>query len=784
MTLPVPNLTLPAARAVNGEVGIVQGTDYRGVDVFAYIAPVPGTPWKIVSKIDAKEALATINRMFVATLLAMGILLPLSGGIVWLWWRRNQELVESEILQGRLEQQALKQRYQSLTQMANDIILLADTNGRFIEVNDRAVEIYGYSREELVKMSGANLRSPDTRPEMPRLLEDLRQQKNMTYETVHMAKDGRCFPVEVSARFIESGNEHYYHLLIRDCTERKRAESQLRMAATVFETTSESIILTDPMGTILDVNDAFVVVNGYSREEVIGKNPRLLKSGHQDSEFYAAMWQTIKSEGRWHGELWNRKKNGDVYVGIMSITSVYDELGTVLHYVGVTTDITALKQHQQEVEHLAYHDTLTQLPNRVLLSDRMQQALARAKRFEQSVAVVCLDLDGFKAVNDTLGHAAGDNLLIEVASRLVRCVRTDDTVARLGGDEFVLLLCGLNSRDDCEHTISRMLEELLLPFSLTEGKVGNISGSIGYTLFPEDAADADTLMRHADHAMYSAKQAGKNRFHRFDLSQSNRTKANWIALARIEKALKQEEFCLYIQPKVNLSTGKVVGAEALIRWLHPVRGLVPPMEFLPLIEDQDIAVDLGEWVIREGMRQMQSWSGQGLQLPLSVNIGARQLREKNFTMRLSAILKNFPDVPPWHLEIEIVESAALDDMHQISMLIDGCQTLGVNFALDDFGTGYSSLTYLKRLSVNTLKIDQSFVRDMLDDGNDLAIVRGVIGLAQAFGSHTVAEGVETWQHASSLLELGCEIAQGYAIAHPMPAAEVAEWVRNFRMPVL
>ncbi len=572
--------------------------------------------------------------------------------------------------------------------------------------------------------------------------------------------------------------------LILNISERKQSEARLQLSASVFTHAREGILITDAQANIIDVNESFTRITGYNREEALGHNPRMLNSGRQGQEFYAAMWKSLLEEGHWTGEVWNRRKDGEVYAEILTTSAVRDASGETQHYVALFTDITPLKHHQDEIEHIAFHDALTQLPNRALLADRIQQALARASRIGEFTAVVCLDLDGFKVVNDTMGHDAGDILLVETAHRLAGCVRTGDTVARLGGDEFVLLLCGLASREDCDITLKRVLAELVIPFNLREGRQGRISGSIGYTLYPDDDADADTLLRHADHAMYAAKQAGKNRFHLFDIKQDNRTKANWGALARIEKALTQGEFRLYIQPKVDLRTGSIVGAEALIRWLHPIRGLVQPAEFLPLIEDNELALGVGEWVIREGLRLLAEWDAQGLEFPLSVNISARQLREKDFFHRLSAILKDFPQVPPQRLELEIVESAALDDMHKVSILITECQLLGVMFSLDDFGTGYSSLTYLKRLSVDTLKIDQTFVRDMLEDESALAIVHGIIGLAQAFKKHTVAEGVETWQLATRLKALGCEIAQGYAIARPMPAEEFHDWVRQFKMPEL
>ncbi len=572
--------------------------------------------------------------------------------------------------------------------------------------------------------------------------------------------------------------------LILDINERQKTQDNLQLAASVFSHAREGILITDAAGNIIDVNDAFIRITGYSWEEVCGKNPRILSSGRQKPAFYAAMWESLIKNRHWTGEVWNRRKDGEAYAEILTISAIQNDAGGIQHYVALFTDITPLKRHQDEIEHIAFHDPLTQLPNRRLLADRIQQALAHSQRSGEHTAVVCLDLDGFKAVNDSLGHDAGDILLVETAHRLISCVRTGDTVARLGGDEFVLLLCGLTSPADCENTLKRVLTDLATPFNLSEGRQGKISGSLGYTLYPDDSADADTLLRHADHAMYAAKQDGKNRFLQFNIKQDNRVKANLGAVTRLEDALTRGEFRLYLQPKVDLNTGAVVGAEALLRWIHPIRGLIPPNQFLPLINDNDLALGVGDWVIKEGLRILAEWNLQGLELPLSVNVSARQLREQNFPLQLAANLANFPQVQPQRLELEIVESAALDDIRKVSLLISECQKLGVLFALDDFGTGYSSLTYLKRLSVNALKIDQTFVRDMLEDDGAQAIVRGIIGLSQAFNSHTIAEGVESWDMAAKLKMLGCDSAQGFIIARPMPAEEFPKWVSQFKMPVL
>lgn len=566
--------------------------------------------------------------------------------------------------------------------------------------------------------------------------------------------------------------------------ERNKNQYSLYLMSKVFSEAQEGIFLMDIRGTVLDINQAFQNITGYNREESVGHQSLILKSDRQDAEFFKSFWQEIAQEGRWRGEYWCRNKKGDLFASILSFSTVKDNDGNMLCYLGMLTDITQLKTHQHKIEEIAFHDPLTQLPNRPLLADRMQQALARVGRDKNMLTVACLDLDGFKAVNDQFGHGIGDALLVEVARRLLSCVRTCDTVARLGGDEFAILLCEISSREQCEITLQRIIKALAAPYILGDKHINRISGSIGYTLFPYDKTDSDTLLRHADQAMYIAKHAGKNRFQHFDATKAQRTQANNLALARLEKALHKKEFCLYLQPKINLKSGQVVGAEALIRWRHPVRGLMPPAEFLPVIDDNDLFIELGEWVIQEALKLMQQWRSQDLVLPLSINLNIHQLRQENFSTRLASLTNQFAAVPKGHLEIEILESAALGDFQKVSNLVPECKAIGVNFALDDFGTGYSALTHLHRLAVSTLKIDRSLVGGLLTDNNDPSLIHGIIGLAKAFNFNIVAVGVESWRQAACLLNMDCEIVQGYAIAYPMPAAEIVNWIRQFKLPDL
>ena len=456
------------------------------------------------------------------------------------------------------------------------------------------------------------------------------------------------------------------------------------------------------------------------------------------------------------------------------------EDGTIYALCGISTDITPLKAHEEQLKHIAHYDALTTLPNRVLLADRLQQAMTHAQRRGQLLAVAYLDLDGFKTINDRHGHKMGDQLLIALANSMKDRLREGDTLARLGGDEFIAVLIDLDSVAGSLPMLTRLLAAAAQPVSIGDS-VLQVSASLGVTFYPQaDDVDADQLLRQSDQAMYQAKLAGKNRYHVFDADQDRSVRGYHESLERIRRALIEQEFVLHYQPKVNMRTGQVIGVEALIRWQHPERGLLAPSVFLPVIEDHPLAVDIGDWVIETALTQAERWLSMGLDIPVSVNIGARQLQQDSFVDQLRARIAAHPAVKPSRLIMEVLETSALEDLARVSAVIESCRSFGVLFSLDDFGTGYSSLTYLKRLSVDQLKIDQSFVRDMLDDPDDLAILGGVLSLATAFRREVIAEGVETVEHGTMLLQLGCELAQGYGIARPMPAADVPAWCASWQ----
>jgi len=563
---------------------------------------------------------------------------------------------------------------------------------------------------------------------------------------------------------------------------RHQREADARLAASVFHHAHEGVIITDAQGLICDVNQAFSHITGYSRVEVLGRKPGLLRSGRHAPAFYQEMWATLLASGQWSGEVWNRHKNGELFVEHLTLSAVRDGRGRIRHLVGFMLDITRQKEHQSQLEYMAHYDRLTGLPNRLLLSDRLQQAMARSHRNGLQLAVAYLDLDGFKAINDAHGHDVGDEVLQAVALQMRATLREGDTLARLGGDEFVAIFESLHHADDSLPCIERLLKAAS---QCMQGDVRRlkVSASIGVALYPQpDEVEADQLLRQADQAMYQAKLAGKNCSHFFDFEQDLGLRGRHAELQRIRQALAQSEMVLHYQPRVQMRSGAVIGVEALIRWQHPERGLLAPGVFLPLIENDPLICELGCWVIDAALQQIGHWQRAGLQLPVGVNVAPYHLQHPRFLEQLAALLAQHSEVDPALLEIEIVETSALTDLDRALAVVKGCQQLGLRLALDDFGTGYSSLTYLKRLPVQTLKIDQSFVRDMLCDPDDLAILEGVIGLAKVFRRDVVAEGVETHEHGRLLLQLGCDSAQGYGIARPMPAADFLPWLQRWRPP--
>ncbi len=691
----------------------------------------------------------------------------------------------TELRQARAQQQECEAKYRRLVEnlAPNYFFYANDENNVFTFVSDSIVSILGWTPKEFLVHYQETITDHPINDEIAARnaagFAGIRQPPGVV---VALHKDGseRWLETTEFPLFDEHGKVVALEGVARDITELKLAEARLQLAASVFTSAREGIMITDAGGNIIDVNETFTSITGYGRDEAVGRNPRILRSGRHDAAFYAAMWRGLIEDSHWQGEVWNRRKSGEEYAESLIISAVHDSRGRVEHYVALFSDITSQKRYQHQLEHIAHYDALTGLPNRVLLADRMQLAMTQTRRRDRRLVVAYLDLDGFKAINDQHGHDVGDQLLTTLAARLKSALREGDTIARLGGDEFVAVFIDLPDVQACVPLIVRLLAAAAQPVH-ANGLGLRVSGSIGVSVYPQaEEVGADQLLRQADQAMYQAKLAGKNRYHVFDAARDQNARGHRESLARIRQGLEGGEFVLHYQPKVNLRTGEIVGVEALIRWQHPEHGLLAPAVFLSEVEEHPLGVELGEWVLDAALAQVEAWRARGLDLAVSVNVSAHHLQQADFATRLGARLADHPEVKRGRLELEVLETGALGDMAHVSALIATCAEMGVGFAFDDFGTGHSSLTYLRRLPGHVLKIDRSFVRDMLDDPEDLAILEGVLGLAAAFRRKVVAEGMETRAHAAMLLLLGCELAQGYGIARPMPGGELPAWVAAWR----
>lgn len=569
---------------------------------------------------------------------------------------------------------------------------------------------------------------------------------------------------------------------VQDISRRKFAEEALWLANQVFQHTSEGIVVVNRHLRIVESNPAFSAITGYSADEMRGAMTDVLNSGAQDTAFYLQRQRILADTGAWAGESVNHRKDGSAYVQYSRISAIRNARGEISHYCSVISDISDLKEKERRLEYMAFHDELTGLTNRKLLTDRLEQAISRCRRHAGVLGLCYLDLDNFKAVNDQWGHDTGDALLREIAARLKRCVRSGDTVARLGGDEFVVLLCDLERRDEIDHAVDRMMQVIAMPHQIN-GVAMTATMSVGVVVFPWDETDEpDALLRYADHAMYEAKRGGRNRVAFFDPDDERQATERYRMSGRLAEALKRNELCLHYQPKVNMRSGAIIGVEALIRWQHPQFGLLLPGQFLPSIESGDLVQPLGEWILHEALRQRRRWLSAGIRLPVSVNIFPQHLQRADFAERLRTVLAAYPELDPGDLELEILETTDLQNLEEIALRLDACMRLGVRFSLDDFGTGFSSLAYLRLLPANTVKIDRSFVRDILDDFNDELLVHGMVHIAESLGKQVVAEGVESVEHGVVLLKCGCDLAQGFGISVPLPADELAQWLQSWEQP--
>ena len=663
------------------------------------------------------------------------------------------------------------------------------SDGRYVDINPAWVDMLGIPREQAIGRTAVEL-GIFTAEDRQRLMEQVSQTGHLSdYEVTLNVRNGPRRTVLQSMRATEFDGEPCWLFSVHDITDRKRNEVQVREREALLSLTISAASL-----GLWDWDLQTGLVTGDRRWRAMRG---LAATGDTTA---AVQWTTaiapddidrITAELSRHtahlgtpfDATWRLNQPSEPVRWVRNLGKIvgFDEQGRPARMLGVAIDVTPQREQEVMLQRLALYDALTGLPNRVLLARKLQECMAQARDTGKQLGVAYLDLDGFKPVNDRLGHGAGDRLLVVVGGRLTRALQPVDTVARLGGDEFVILMPGLESVADCERILGRVMESVSAPYTLDTERVV-VTASIGYTIFPQDDADADTLLRHADQAMYAAKQAGRNRFHQFDAAQERAVQLLRAQGHYLREALAQAQFTLYLQPKVDMRSGTVVGAEVLSRWLHPERGLVPPGEFLPLLEGTDLEIGFGEWVAEAALTVLEQLQDRGMPMPLSINIAAQHLQQPGFADWVAACLARHPRVPAHLVEIEITESAALYDLSAVADTLNALRAMGVTVALDDFGTGYSSLTYLRRLPMDTLKIDQSFVHGMMGDPGDLAIVQGVIGLARSFGYRVIAEGVETVEQGQMLLQLGCLQAQGYCSARPMPLEDFIGWTPHWQPP--
>lgn len=681
-----------------------------------------------------------------------------------------------------------RDRFERYLQTVEAIIVSLDESGNIILINKKGCDLLEYTDEELIgkKWFEMCLPQPTGMKEVYPVFLDIMAgdiQAAEYFENTVKTKSGKEYLIAWHNSYLTDDQGSIIGTLSagENITKRRKDEDDLRLAASVFSHSREGIIITSSDNKILSINNAVQRITGYSKEELIGKDPKILSSLKQSESFYTDMWDEIKTQGYWSGEISNRHKNGTVYIELLTISVVKDSENNILNYVALFSDITSTKEQQQRLEYIAHYDALTGLPNRVLFSDRLQQAMAQTRRNKSMLAVVYIDLDGFKEINDVHGHDHGDILLSTISARMSEVTRDGDTIARIGGDEFVAVLIGLQKQEECIPMLKRLLNKSSEAVYHND-LVMNVSASIGVCFFDyEDMLDADQLVRYADQAMYQAKVLGKNRFHVFDADKDASNRTHHQKIENIKNALYNNEFVLYYQPKVNMKTGETIGMEALIRWDHPVNGIIAPGEFLPIIEGHTLSIEIGEWVLEEAIRHIQQWKSLDFNFVVSINIGAMHLLQGNIIEYIQTLLLKYPKVTPNDFRLEILETSALEDITHVVQVMENCNKLGISFSLDDFGTGYSSLTYLKRLPASELKIDKSFVRDMLQDTDDLIILNGIINLANTFQRGVIAEGVESIEQGVLLLRMGCEVAQGYVIAKPMPMDKIEKWVKEFKV---
>jgi diguanylate cyclase (GGDEF)-like protein/PAS domain S-box-containing protein len=654
--------------------------------------------------------------------------------------------------------------------------LITDPNqpdNPIIYANPAFEHITGYKQDEIIGRNCRFLQGDDTKQvALDEVRAAIKEERGCRVVLRNYRKDGSMFCNELILSPVHDaeGKLTHYIGIQNDVTKQEEAEAELQLAASVFDNAAEGIIISDTKHRIIRVNRAFTDITGYSAKEITGKTPRVLRSHLHDAPFYEQMASTLKYEGQWGGEIWNRRKNGEVFPIWQNISPIKNDKGEITQYISIFSDISEQKISEKRIQYLHHYDVLTSLPNRALFKERCGNAINRARSENRKVALLVLDLDQFKHINDSFGHPAGDRLLQLVATRLEKLVREGDTLARLGGDEFAILAESIRHSQDAFNISHKLLDSFVEPVRISDREY-RLTASVGVSLFPDDGEDVTVLIRNADTAMGKAKEQGRNnvQFYTQELTES--------ALQRVtlgnelQRALEQDELALFYQPQYSLKTGKMVGAEALIRWQHPKQGMIPPDQFIPLAEDNGLIIPMGEWVLRKACQQMRAWLDMGRSMErISVNVSGQQVQRGELVSCVERVLRE-TGLEPSHLELELTESFIMQQTDKVIDTLNGLNQLGVIMSIDDFGTGYSSLSYLKQLPVHKLKIDRSFVRDIPGNANDEVITRSVLALGQSLQLKVIAEGVETKEQQAFLRELNCDEVQGYLYSRPVPSEE-------------
>lgn len=711
-----------------------------------------------------------------------------------------------------------EQRLRGILETVADAIITINEHGEVVSFNHAAEKTFGYKASEVVGRNVSMLVSEPHASQHDQYLANYIRTGvkkiigKTDREELGVRKDGSVFPLELAVTELRQGSKRFFTGIVRDITERKqweeeirrandklelrveertreltqeiverqRAEEKLLLAGEVIESLSEGVAIIDPDFRVSSVNPAFTTICGYDIEEVIGNYPINHTALSRGGAMFDEMWQGLEQRGHWEGEFWNVRKNGEEYAERLSVTAITSSTGEVEQFAAILSDITKRKQDEERILYQANYDSLTGLPNRSLFLDRLTQSIANMARADKNLGLLFIDLDGFKLVNDTLGHDVGDMLLKEAAKRLGTCVRTGDTVARLGGDEFTIIMPNLDDAQNAPLVAQRVLDSLQSPF-LVGGHEAFVSASIGITIFPEDASNAQELLKNADAAMYRAKEHGKANYQFFTADMNEEVKARLEIKNGLSKALENAEFVLHYQPKLDLHSNRVVGAEALMRWESPDLGMVRPDHFIPVLEETGMVVEVGEWAIGAACRQHLEWLKQGLPpIKVAVNLSARQLREPEFVDIVKRALREH-DLPPAALEIEITESMLMSDAPNIVAALKQLHDFGVLISMDDFGTGYSSLSYLKRFPIDTIKIDRSFVADIDTSPDDAEIIHTIINMGRTLNRKVIAEGVETQEQLDILKEYDCDEIQGFFFSRPLAAADFTQFIRNFQL---